>query len=46
MQITKELLDKIAHLARLEYDEKDSAKMMEDMSAIVSWIEKLNEINT
>ena len=46
MQITKELLDKIAHLARLEYDEKDADRMMKDMSAIVTWIEKLKEIDT
>ena len=46
MKITRELLDKIAHLARLELDEKDAEKMMQDMTAIVSWMEKLNEVNT
>jgi aspartyl-tRNA(Asn)/glutamyl-tRNA(Gln) amidotransferase subunit C len=46
MKINKELLDKIAHLARLEFDEKDAAKMMTDMSAIVDWVDKLNEVDT
>lgn len=46
MKITRELLDKIAHLARLELNEKDAEKMMQDMTAIVSWMEKLNEVNT
>jgi aspartyl-tRNA(Asn)/glutamyl-tRNA(Gln) amidotransferase subunit C len=46
MKITRELLDKIAHLARLELDEKDAEKMMQDMTAIVTWMEKLNEVNT
>lgn len=46
MKITRELLDKIAHLARLELDEKDAEKMMEDMTSILSWMEKLNEVNT
>jgi aspartyl-tRNA(Asn)/glutamyl-tRNA(Gln) amidotransferase subunit C len=46
MNITRELLDKIAHLARLELNEKDAEKMMQDMTAIVDWMEKLNEINT
>lgn len=46
MKITRELLDKIAHLARLEFDEKDSEKMMQDMTAIVSWVEKLKEVDT
>lgn len=46
MKITRELLDKIAHLARLEPEEKDAEKMMNDMTAIIDWMEKLNEVNT
>ena len=46
MKITRELLDKIAHLSRLEFDEKDAEKMMRDMSEIVEWVEKLKEVNT
>lgn len=46
MKITRELLDKIAHLSRLEFDEKDAEKMMADMTAIVEWVEKLKEVDT
>lgn len=46
MEINRELLDKIAHLARLEFEEKDAEKMMQDMTSIVNWMEKLNEVNT
>jgi aspartyl-tRNA(Asn)/glutamyl-tRNA(Gln) amidotransferase subunit C len=46
MQIDRALLDKIAHLSRLEFDEKDAGKMMRDMTAIVTWVEQLNEVNT
>jgi aspartyl-tRNA(Asn)/glutamyl-tRNA(Gln) amidotransferase subunit C len=46
MKIDRQHLDKIAHLARLEFDEKDAAKMMQDMSAIVDWVEKLKEVDT
>jgi aspartyl-tRNA(Asn)/glutamyl-tRNA(Gln) amidotransferase subunit C len=46
MKINRELLDKIAHLARLEFEEKDAEKMMKDMSAIVDWVEKLKEVDT
>ena len=46
MNINRPLLDKIAHLSRLEFEEKDAEKMMADMTAIVSWVEKLNEVNT
>lgn len=46
MKIDKETLNKIAHLARLEFDEKDSAKMMQDMTNMVNFVEKLNEVDT
>jgi aspartyl-tRNA(Asn)/glutamyl-tRNA(Gln) amidotransferase subunit C len=46
MNIDKETLSKIAHLARLEFDEKDSEKMLQEMSNIISFVEKLNEVHT
>ena len=46
MQVDKATLDKIAHLARLEFDEKDSEKMIKDLGNILSFVEKLNEVNT
>lgn len=46
MKIDKETLNKIAHLARLEFDEKDSDKMMQDMTNMVNFVEKLNEVDT
>lgn len=46
MKIDREHLFKIAHLARLEVDERDAEKMIRDMSAIVEWVEKLNEVDT
>lgn len=46
MKIDRPLLNKIAHLARLEFDEKDAEKVMQDMTTIVEWVEKLNEVDT
>ncbi len=46
MNIDKETLNKIAHLARLEFDEKDSEKLLQEMSNIISFVEKLNEVDT
>ena len=46
MKIDKELLNKIAHLARLEFDENTADEMMRDMSEILTWVEKLNELET
>ncbi len=46
MKIDRALLDKIAHLSRLEFEEKDADKIMNEMSAIVTWVEQLKEVNT
>ncbi|UII34873.1 Asp-tRNA(Asn)/Glu-tRNA(Gln) amidotransferase subunit GatC [Fulvivirga ulvae] len=46
MNIDKDLLNKIAHLARLEFDENTAEEMMADMSKIITWVEKLNEVDT
>ena len=46
MKIDRTLLDKIAHLSRLDFDEKDAEKMMQDMTEIVNWVEKLKEVDT
>ena len=46
MEINRAALDKIAHLARLEFGEKEAEKMMKDMTEILNWVEKLNEVDT
>ena len=46
MEITEEIVDHIAHLARLEFkgEEKDAIK--NDMNKIIQFMEKLQEIPT
>jgi aspartyl-tRNA(Asn)/glutamyl-tRNA(Gln) amidotransferase subunit C len=46
MKIDKEAIKKIAHLARLEFDETSAEKMSQDMSQILDWVELLNEVDT
>ena len=46
MKIDKESIKKIAHLARLEFDENSSAKLAQDMSQILDWVDQLNELDT
>ncbi|HVD99304.1 MAG TPA: Asp-tRNA(Asn)/Glu-tRNA(Gln) amidotransferase subunit GatC [Cytophagaceae bacterium] len=46
MSIDKETIKKIAHLARLEFDEKEAAKMSDNFNKILAWMDKLNEVNT
>ncbi len=46
MKIDKDSIKKIAHLARLEFDESSAEKMSSDMSQILDWVEQLNEVDT
>lgn len=46
MTIDKETVDKVAHLARLELAEDEKEKMIADMSKILGFMAKLNEIDT
>jgi aspartyl-tRNA(Asn)/glutamyl-tRNA(Gln) amidotransferase subunit C len=46
MKIDVNTLKKIAHLARLEFDEAGAEKMTQDMSQILDWVEQLNEVDT
>ena len=46
MQIDKSTLEKVAHLSRLNIKPEEETKLLQDMSDILSWVEKLNELDT
>ncbi|MBE9582905.1 Asp-tRNA(Asn)/Glu-tRNA(Gln) amidotransferase subunit GatC [Mucilaginibacter sp. JRF] len=46
MTIDKETVDKIAHLARLELADTEKQELMKDMSQILDFMAKLNEVDT
>ncbi|WP_370089085.1 Asp-tRNA(Asn)/Glu-tRNA(Gln) amidotransferase subunit GatC [Ekhidna sp.] len=46
MKLTKEILQKTAHLARLEFDEHSQQQMLDDLQKMVDWVDKLKEVNT
>lgn len=46
MKVDKENLKKVAHLARLNIKEGEEEKLLNDMSNILTWVEKLNELDT
>jgi aspartyl-tRNA(Asn)/glutamyl-tRNA(Gln) amidotransferase subunit C len=46
MNADKETLRKIAHLARLEFNPESESKMLASLNEILTWVEKLNEIDT
>ncbi len=46
MNIDRETVDKIAHLARLDLAENDKQEMIGDMNRILDFMAKLNEVDT
>ena len=46
MKIEIKTVDEVAHLARLEFDEKSKSEIIKDMNNMLSFVEKLNELNT
>lgn len=46
MNIDKETVEKVAHLARLELAEDEKEKMIADMNKILGFMDKLNQIDT
>jgi aspartyl-tRNA(Asn)/glutamyl-tRNA(Gln) amidotransferase subunit C len=46
MKITEEVVDHIAHLARLEFTGDSKKAIMEDMENIVGFMDKLSEVET
>lgn len=46
MKIDKETVEKIAHLARLEFDDESKEAMIKDMNNMLAFVDKLNEIDT
>ncbi|MCX6294799.1 MAG: Asp-tRNA(Asn)/Glu-tRNA(Gln) amidotransferase subunit GatC [Bacteroidetes bacterium] len=46
MKIDNETVDKIAHLARLEYENEAKERIKMDMNNMIGFIEKLNELDT
>jgi len=46
MKIDQETLQKIAHLARLNFDAQAGEKMSADLSQVLVWVAQLQEIDT
>lgn len=44
MQIDLTTVDRLAHLARLEFDEETKKAMLQDMNRFLEFAEKLNEL--
>jgi aspartyl-tRNA(Asn)/glutamyl-tRNA(Gln) amidotransferase subunit C len=46
MKVTDEIVDHIAHLSRLEFEGADKVAIKEDMQRIISFMDKLQEVDT
>ena len=46
MKITNKLIQDIAALAKLEFDEQSGEQMKADLEKIIGFVDKLNEIDT
>lgn len=45
MKIDNDLVDKLAELAKLEFDEEGKKKLIADLEGIFAMVEKLEEVN-
>jgi aspartyl-tRNA(Asn)/glutamyl-tRNA(Gln) amidotransferase subunit C len=46
MKITKQEVEHVAKLARLELSEQETARMTDQLSSILTYVEKMNELDT
>jgi aspartyl-tRNA(Asn)/glutamyl-tRNA(Gln) amidotransferase subunit C len=46
MSIDSQTVKNTAHLARLEFENEEEAKMIVSMNRMIGFVEKLNELNT
>lgn len=45
MEIDNEMVERLAELSKLEFNEAEKAKLRNDMKGILNLVEKLNEVN-
>ena len=46
MKVDKKLIQDIAALAKLKFDEKSAKEMISDMEKIIGFVDKLSEVDT
>jgi aspartyl-tRNA(Asn)/glutamyl-tRNA(Gln) amidotransferase subunit C len=46
MEVNDALVEKIAHLARLEFNETEKQEIKKDLQKMISFVDKLNELDT
>ncbi|MBL7722800.1 MAG: Asp-tRNA(Asn)/Glu-tRNA(Gln) amidotransferase subunit GatC [Chitinophagaceae bacterium] len=45
MEVNDQLVEKLAHLSRLQFNESEKAEIKNDLQRMIGFVEKLNELN-
>ena len=45
MEVNDAMVDKLAHLSRLQFNETEKAEIKNDLQRMIEFVEKLNELN-
>lgn len=45
MEVNDALVDKLAHLAKLKFEDAEKAEIKKDLQKMIGFVEKLNELN-
>ncbi|MES2381310.1 MAG: Asp-tRNA(Asn)/Glu-tRNA(Gln) amidotransferase subunit GatC [Bacteroidota bacterium] len=46
MEINNDIINKLADLAKLDFTDTEKVELQKDMTQIISFFEKMNEVNT
>ncbi|HSY60550.1 MAG TPA: Asp-tRNA(Asn)/Glu-tRNA(Gln) amidotransferase subunit GatC [Cytophaga sp.] len=46
MEITSEMIDRLAHLAKLKFSEEEKKELKTDLERMIGFVEKLKEVDT
>ena len=46
MEVNDALVDKLAHLARLKFNDTEKAAIRNDLQKMIRFVDKLNELDT
>jgi aspartyl-tRNA(Asn)/glutamyl-tRNA(Gln) amidotransferase subunit C len=45
MEVNDTVVDKLAHLSRLQFNDKEKVEIKNDLQRMIGFVEKLNEVN-
>jgi aspartyl-tRNA(Asn)/glutamyl-tRNA(Gln) amidotransferase subunit C len=46
MEVTSEMIDRLAHLAKLKFSEEEKKELKVDLERMIEFVEKLKEVDT